>query len=188
MPKLPTFPTIIEDLLQIDIYKLRKWSKQAECTKHWCGVVTWSNNNNVFAKVYAECLWSEQRIILRYTCDGKDVEDTFILETIESNLKGGGTYYQFIKPVKCVGMCSKLYLYNGHFVEREAIHCGMYQAQTESKQWRKSEWKMLLRYDRMEQDDMKTKYVMYNGKETRKTRAIRKREEKLYLDLQCNEI
>ena len=132
MPKFPTFPTLFNEALQIDISKLKGWGyldpKQIKS-----GTLNWSRNGNPTGSISIQVnTHSEQPYIeLDYKYRDEPRNYKVYLTSTPSNLNKGKIWY-FICP-QTKKRCRKLYSIGGYFLHREAFNGCMYETQTQSK-------------------------------------------------------
>ena len=135
MPKFPTFPTLYDEVLQINITKLKECGfldpKQIKS-----GTLTWSRNGNPTGSISIVVnTHSEQPYIeLDYKYRDKPRNYKVYLTSTPSNLNRGEIWY-FICP-QTNKRCRKLYSIGGYFLHREAFNGCMYETQTQSKKYR----------------------------------------------------
>ena len=135
MPKFPTFPTLYDEVLQINITKLKECGfldpKQIKS-----GTLTWSRNGNPTGSISIVVnTHSEQPYIeLDYKYRDKPRNYKVYLTSTPSNLNRGEIWY-FICP-QTNKRCRKLYSIGGYFLHREAFSGCMYKTQTQSKKYR----------------------------------------------------
>lgn len=170
MPKFPTYPTLFDEVLQIDISKLKKWGYlNPEQTKS--GTITWSSNGNktgsisIKVKPHSEQLYIE----LDYKYRDEPRKYKVNLVSIPSNL-GKGVVWYFLCP-QTNKRCRKLYSIGGYFLHREAFSECMYESQTRSKKWRQIEkiygyyFDIDKHYEKLYSKHFK---IHYNGKPTKR--------------------
>lgn len=135
MPKFPTFPTLYNEALQIDISKLKGWGyfkpKQIKS-----GTLTWNSNGNPTGSISIQVnTHSEQPYIeLDYKYGNEPRNYKVSLVSMPSNL-GKGLIWYFLCP-QTNKRCRKLYSIGGYFLHREAFNGCMYESQTQSKKYR----------------------------------------------------
>jgi len=135
MPKFPTFPTLYDKVLQINITKLKECGfldpKQIKS-----GTLTWSRNGNPTDSISIVVnTHSEQPYIeLDYKYRDEPRNYKVYLTSTPSNLNRGEIWY-FICP-QTNKRCRKLYSIGGYFLHREAFSGCMYKTQTQSKKYR----------------------------------------------------
>ena len=170
MAKFPTFPTLYNKALQIDISKLKGWGYlNPEQIKS--GTLNWSRNGNPTGSISIQVnTHSEQPYIeLDYKYRDEPRNYKVYLTSIPSNL-GKGEIWYFICP-HTKKRCRKLYLIGGYFLHREAFKGCMYETQTQSKKSRQLD-KTLGAYFRTDQlyEQLYKKHFKktYAGKPTKK--------------------
>lgn len=135
MPKYPTYPVLFDNVLQLNISKLKEWG-YLNIGKVKSGTVTWSNNGNktgsISVMVNTRC---EQPFIeLDYSYGQKPRKYKITMVTIPSNLSTGKIWY-FLCP-KTLKKCRKLYSVDGYFLHRNAFNGCMYESQIQSKYYK----------------------------------------------------
>jgi hypothetical protein len=136
MAKFPTFPTLYNEALQIDISKLKGWGYlNPEQIKS--GSINWSRNGNPTGSISIKAnTFSEQPyIVLDYNFKDEPRTYKVRLVSMPSNL-GKGLIWYFICP-QTKKRCRKLYSIGGYFLHREAFNGCMYETQTRSKNYRR---------------------------------------------------
>lgn len=135
MPKFPTFPTLYNEALQIQISKLKEWDylEPGQIKK---GTINWSRNGNPTGSISIMVnTHSEQpHIELDYKFQDSPRKYKVGLVSIPSNL-GKGKIWYFLCP-RTKKRCRKLYLISGYFFHREAFTGCMYDCQIQSKKYR----------------------------------------------------
>lgn len=181
MPKSPTFPTLFDNALQLNISKLKEWG-YLNIGKVKSGTVTWSTNGNktgsISIMINTRC---EQPFIeLDYNYGDKLRKYKIQLITIPSNLDKGKIWY-FLCP-KTFKQCRKLYSIDGFFLHREAFKGCMYESQTRSNYYKLldklygSYFKLDSLYDQLHKKHFK---YYYAGKPTKKYLKLMKQIKKL---------
>jgi hypothetical protein len=135
MAKYPTFPTLYDEVLQIDISRLKEWGYlKPEQIKN--GTINWSSNGNKTGSISISVnTFSEQPFIeLDYKYRDESRNYKVRLVSILSNL-GKGLIWYFLCP-QTNKRCRKLYSIGGYFLHREAFKDCMYDCQTKSKHYR----------------------------------------------------
>jgi len=136
MPKFPTFPTLYNEALQIDISKLKGWG-YIDPEQIKSGTLNWSRNGNqrgsISIKVNTQNL-TKPYIELDYKYRDEPRNYKVRLVSMPSNL-GKGLIWYFLCP-QTNKRCRKLYLIGGYFLHREAFNGCMYETQTQSKKYR----------------------------------------------------
>jgi len=135
MPKLYTFPTLFDNVMQLSITMLKKWEYLSN-NHIKKGTVTWSIES--FEKgsitIIVNTRSEQPYILLKYYYGDKFIEYRVPFVTISSNL-GKGLIWYFLCP-QTKKRCRKLYLIDGYFFHREAFHCCLYESQSHSKSYR----------------------------------------------------
>ena len=135
MAKFPTFPTLYNEVLQINISKLKGWGyldpKQIKS-----GTLNWSRNGEPTGSISIQVnTHSEQPYIeLDYNYRDEPRNYKVYFTSTPSNLNRGEIWY-FICP-QTKKRCRKLYSIGGYFLHREAFNGCMYETQTQSKKYR----------------------------------------------------
>lgn len=135
MPKYPTYPTLLNELLQFGTKDL-KALKYFDGLSNKGGVLNWKRNGETTASISIKVnTFSDNPFMeLDYKANDKPMNYKINIISIPSNL-GKGIVWYFVCP-NTGRKCRKLYLANGHFVSRFAFIKAMYEKQTESKKWR----------------------------------------------------
>jgi hypothetical protein len=170
MPKFPTFPTLYDDVLQMNITKLRQWG-YLNPNQIKNGQLDWSRNGEVFASISirANTISQNPFIELDYNFNNDPRNYKIQLVSMPSNL-GKGLIWYFLCP-KTYKQCRKLYQIQGYFLHRKAFNNCFYQSQVHSKYYRELDktygayFKAERLYEEMQSKHF-TKY--YNGKPTKK--------------------
>jgi len=177
MPKIPTFPTLFDEVLQIDISKLKKW-KYLTSKKIINSTLNWSRNGNEIGSISILVnTYNEQpHIELDYKYNDEPRKYKVKLVSIPSNLDKGKIWYFLCPQTK--KRCRKLYLIGGHFLHRNAFNGCMYESQTSSKNWRQME-KVFGSYFKSEKfyDEINSKHFKkyYKGKPTRRYLKLKRK-------------
>lgn len=163
MPKPCTFPTLIDNTLQINISNLKKWgylkpNQKAE------GTLTWSKQGRKTGKIgILVCTLDPLPYIeLDYTFNNTPRKYKVYLQSTPSNL-GKGEIWHFICP-RTDRLCRILYCIDGYFLHREAFDGCMYECQTYSKKLREleksfgSQFKLEQLYDELNSKHFKKSY------------------------------
>lgn len=135
MPKCPTFPTLFDDALQVNLSKLKEW-KYLESGSLKLGTLTWSRNGNktgsisILVDMTANCPFLE--LDYRYRDEPRNYK--VYLVNIPSNLGKGNVWY--FRCPQTSRLCRKLYSVGGYFLHRSAFTGCMYESQTRSKKYR----------------------------------------------------
>lgn len=169
MAKTPTFPTLFDEVLQINISKLKEWKYlNPEQIKNV--TLTWSRNGNETGSISIEIntLSEYPYVELDYKYNDEPIKYKIKLVSMSSN-SGKGKIWYFLCPQTNKG-CLKLYLVGGYFLHREAFKGCMYESQIQSKKYRQLD-KTLGAYFKSENcyDEICSKHFKkyYNGKPTR---------------------
>jgi len=136
MPKFPTFPTLYDEALQINISKLKEWgylkpSQIMRGTLHW----TWRNSgrkNSISIEVNTQS--ETPYILLDYKYGDEPRKYKVYFTSTPSNLNRGEIWY-FLCP-QTNKRSRKLYSISGYFLHREAFTGCMYESQIQSKRYR----------------------------------------------------
>lgn len=186
MAKFPTFPTLYNKALQIDISKLKGWGYlNPEQIKS--GTLNWSRNGESTGSISIQVnTHSEQPYIeLDYKYRDEPRNYKVYLTSIPSNL-GKGEIWYFICP-HTKKRCRKLYLIGGYFLHREAFKGCMYETQTQSKKYRQLD-KTLGAYfeiDNLYEELYKKNFKKtYAGKPTKKYLRIMEQIQKAYHEIE----
>ena len=170
MAKTPTFPTLFDEVLQINISKLKEWKYlNPEQLKN--GTLTWSRHGNEIGSISIKVntLSKQPYIELDYKHNEEPRKYKVKLVSIPSNLSKGKIWY-FLCP-QTNKRCRKLYLISGCFLHREAFKGCMYECQTYSKNWRQM-GKVFGAYFEAEEcyEEIYSKHFKksYNGKPTKR--------------------
>ncbi len=140
MAKPSTFPTLYDEVLQINISKLKEWNYlNPEQIKS--GTLNWSSNGNPIGSISIVVNTQRERpyIELDYKYRDEPRNYKIYLTSTTSNLNKGKIWY-FLCP-HTNKRCRKLYSIGGYFLHREAFNGCMYESQTQSKKW--GEWDKL---------------------------------------------
>lgn len=135
MGKLPTFPTLYNDVLKLDISRLRQkgYLKPGPIESY---IWHWSQQGERVASITIKIdnQGKTPSIELSYKYEGETRRYKVHFEKVPSNLKRGEVWY-FICPLT-KKRCRKLYSINGYFLHREAFKGCMYEVQTRSRKVR----------------------------------------------------
>jgi hypothetical protein len=175
MPKLPTFPILYDNVLQISISKLKEWG-YLDPDNLKSGILNWNINGNPTGciSIYVSTLDERPYIELDYKYNDEPRNYQVELVSIPSNL-GKGKIWYFLCP-RTNKRCRKLYSIDGYFLHREAFKGCFYDCQTKSKYYRKlnktlgAYFKVDQVYDEIYSKNFKTHYA---GKETKKYKKLR---------------
>ena len=135
MPKPSTFPTLFDDVLQINISKLKEWG-YLKPNHILNGELNWSRMGNktgsISISVNTHAVAPYIELDYKYRDEPRNYKIYFI--TKPSNL-GKGKVWFFVCP-HTGKLCRKLYSIGGYFLHRNAFNGCMYESQTYSKKWR----------------------------------------------------
>lgn len=94
MPKPHTFPLIFDQIKNIDISLLRKWSYLNHCYFK-SGTITWSTNGIETSNISIATKMNtiKKVLILSYNCNGKSYKYEVPLVSLPSNLGNGIVWY-----------------------------------------------------------------------------------------------
>lgn len=136
MPKLYTFPTLFDNVLQINIGDLKKW-KYLNSKQIKNGSLTWSENGKETDRISirVNTLSEEPYLELFYEYKSQSTNYKVRLVSLPSNL-GKGIIWYFLCPIT-KKRCRKLYFIGGYFLHREAFKGCMYTSQTRCKKFRR---------------------------------------------------
>ena len=114
MPKFPTYPTLYDEVLQINISKLKEWNYlNPEQLKS--GTLTWSSNGEKTASISITVNTNDRPYIeLDYKSNDEPRKYKVSLVSIPSNL-GKGKIWYFLCP-QTLKRCRKLYSISGYFL------------------------------------------------------------------------
>lgn len=177
MPKPYTFPTLYDEVLQLNISKLKGWGYLAP-GQIKSGTINWSRNGNRTGSISITAnTRSEQPYIeLDYKYKDEPRKYKVYLTSTRSNLNLGEIWYFLCPQTK--KRCRKLYSIGGYFLHREAFNGCMYETQTQSKKYRnlKNTFGTYLEYDEIYSELYKKHFKkQYAGKPTKKyLRMIKK--------------
>jgi len=175
LPKIPTFPTILDHVKQLSISKLKEWGYlEPGCFKS--GTIQWSRNGQEIGSIgiRGDMIAEEPYIQLSYTYNKDEpVKYSVYLASVPSNL-GIGKLWYFVCP-HTSKKCRKLYGAGKYFLHREAYPDAVYETQTYSKQMREMDRYFRLYYsmdDLYEELYSKGFTTHYNGKPTKRYKEI----------------
>jgi hypothetical protein len=168
MAKAYTFPTILDDVLQIRLSKLKefgylKGSKQ--------GVLKWGDGAKI--SIAVSMLPEKKYLELDYQYKGEPRKYKVEIVSAPSNLGGGEVWY-FICP-QTQKRCRVLYCIGGYFLHREAFPDAMYKSQTKSKserEYRTPLSRLFFEMDIHEQLNAKHFKSEYKGQDTKRFKRI----------------
>ena len=180
MPKYPTFPTLYDEVKQIDIADLKKWGYlKPEQTKS--GVLTWSKGGQETGSIFLTVNTQSKQpyVELDYQYNNELRFYRVRLVSLPSHLGRGHIWY-FLCP-KIKKRCRKLYSVGGYFYHREAFSGCMYETQTQSKKYRQMDraLKAFFKTDEL-YNQLYKKYFKktYAGKPTKRYLRIKKQLQK----------
>lgn len=168
MPKLPTFPVLFDEAIQIKIADLRRLGFFKDTEKYVSSKrIYWSEGESVTASIWVRLVMDPDHPIVEisYQVRGRDVKSLIRLESKPSNLGKGKCWY-FICPATGK-RCRVLYGIDDYFYSRYAFPSAMYSTQTESKRWRDIRIIFEMR-DARKKMFGKHSRTHYNGKPTRR--------------------
>ncbi|MDM1060841.1 hypothetical protein [Myroides odoratimimus] len=170
MSKQYTFPILYDEVLQINISKLKEWN-YLKPKQRKAGIISWSCNENergsISIMVDTQC--EKKYIELEYNYRDTPQKYKVNLVCVPSNL-GKGVIWYFLCP-NTNKLCRKLYLLQGMFLHREALKDGLYEIQTYSKKNRliHNNLKAHFSLDRLYYELYKKNFKKtYKGKPTKK--------------------
>ena len=187
MAKPPTFPTLYNEALQIDISKLKGWG-YLEPGQTKSGKLNWSSNGNPTGSISIKGNTRSPQPYIELIYKWRDEPRNYkvYLTSTPSNLNRGEIWY-FLCP-QTNKRCRKLYSIGGYFLHREAFNNCMYEKQTQSKKTRQLDktFGAYFRTDQLlEQLDKKHFKKTYAGKPTKKYLRIQakiERQERMPLE------
>jgi len=135
MPKPATYPTILDDLLRLNISKLKEWN-YLNTEQYKQGAINWSRNGNEIASIGIKSYTNQivPYIELNYNHNKEPRNYRIYLVSTPSNL-GKGLIWYFLCP-QTNTRCRKLYLMSGYFLHRNAFNGCMYESQIRTKYMR----------------------------------------------------
>ncbi|RXG21252.1 hypothetical protein [Leeuwenhoekiella marinoflava] len=135
MPKPATYPTLFDEVLQLNITKLKEWG-YLKPQQIKSGTLHWSTRGNEIASISIRSNTRdiEPFIELSYNYKNEPRKYRVTLVSIPSNI-GKGKIWYFLCP-ETNKRCRKLYSIGGYFLHREAFKGAMYESQKQSKKWR----------------------------------------------------
>tara|TARA_R110002012_G_scaffold233730_1_gene407074 strand:+ start:1399 stop:1992 length:594 start_codon:yes stop_codon:yes gene_type:complete len=135
MPKPATYPTLFDEVLQLNITKLKEWGYlKPEQIKS--GTLHWSTRGNEIASISIRSNTRDIEPFIELSYNYKDEPRKYrvTLVSIPSNIGNGKIWYFFCPETN--KRCRKLYSISGYFLHREAFKGAMYESQKQSKKWR----------------------------------------------------
>lgn len=189
MPKFPTFPTLYNEALQINISKLKEWG-YLDPDQIKSGRLNWSRNGSPTGSISIRVNTHSEQPFVELDYRYRDAPRNYkvYLTSTPSNLNKGKIWY-FLCP-QTNKRCRKLYSIDGYFLHREAFEGCMYETQTKSKKYRQLD-KVLGAY--FKTDDLYSKLYQkhfkktYAGKPTKKYLRITEQIQKAE-SIPCHEI
>lgn len=139
MGKQSTYPTLLDEVPQLRISKLKEWGYLKD-NQIQSGLIKWSVSNIVINSINVKIntiIEGKYSVKLTYRYQNKNKEVIIQLVRKDSNL-GRGFMYLFLCPITNKP-CRKLYLVNGVFGHREAFKGCYYASQIRSKKYREME-------------------------------------------------
>ncbi len=170
MPKIATYPTLYDEVLQISITKLKEWEYlNPEQVKS--GTLTWSRNGNTTGSISIRVNTLTQQPFIELDYNYRDEPRNYKIQlvSVPSNL-GEGLIWYFLCP-QTNKRCRKMYSIGGYFLHREAFQGCMYESQTKSKYYRSLDKTLgaYFRTDRLYEQLYKKHFKQtYAGKPTKK--------------------
>ena len=170
MPRYSEYPTLYDDVLTIDVSKLKSYlvSGMDSVTE---GRLEWGKNGvetcGISFKINAKR--GSSYVELDYKCQGDPINYEIPIVKVKSNLGKGSVLY-FLCPTTGK-RCRKLYCINGYFLHRDAFEGCFYEKQTYSKRFREmikiyeSEFALDECYEELRSKHLKK---TYNGKPTKR--------------------
>lgn len=176
MPKIPTYPTLFDSTLQINVSNLKKWGYIIP-GQIKSGVLKWSSNGAKTGSIDISVNYQNKNPFLKlnYTYNGNPRQYIIRLVSIPSNL-GFGQIWYFLCP-ETKKRARVLYSIGGYFLHREAFNGCMYECQTKSKYYRSFEkdFGALFKIDNLYEQQYKKHFKkFYSGKPTKRYLRILK--------------
>lgn len=170
MPKPYTFPTLYNDVLQLNISKLKELGFLVPGLIK-SGKIHWSSNGNPTGSISIQVNAQSDKpyIELDYKYKGEPRNYKVYLTSTPSNLNRGEIWY-FLCP-QTNKRCRKLYSINSYFLHREAFNGCMYETQIQSKKNRQFDKKLgaYFKIDNLYSELNKKHFKKYySGKPTKK--------------------
>ena len=174
MAKAPTYPTLYDEVLKVNISKLKEWGYlNPDQTRK--GIITWSTDRNQTGSISIRVSTQREQpyIELDYKYMDKPRIYKVHLVSMPSNL-GNGLIWYFLCP-QTKKRCRTLYCIEGYFLHREAHQACMYRCQTRSKSQRHfdkivgSQFGLDDLYSELESKYFK---MAYAGKQTKRAQRI----------------
>lgn len=170
MPKQPTFPTLFDNALQLDIKTLKKFD-YLKAGQIKAGVLTWSRSGQTTGQISIQVntTFEPHELTLNYSFRNEPREYTICIVSRPANI-GKGEVWFFVCPQTGL-LCRKLYSIEGYFYHRKAFASAMYDSQTLSRKVRhfQQAFGVLIRkHDIYQQIGQKHLKKHYRGKATKK--------------------
>lgn len=130
MPKLPTFPTLYDNALQLsttDLKRLGMLNPNSLLFKS----LYWGVSKQASISIWVSTLAPQSYIDFSYSIKQRKYDYKINLVALPSNL-GKGKVWFFVCPITNQ-RCRKLYFRQGYFCHREAFKGGMYSCQIKDK-------------------------------------------------------
>jgi len=134
MARFPTYPPLLDEVLQISISKLKEWG-YLKPHQVMSGTILWSRNDKETVKADIKVDTCSNYIELNYSYNEELVNYRINLVSLPSNIGNGQVWYFECPSTK--RRCRKLYLVGKYFLHRTAFEGCMYKKQTKSKSVRK---------------------------------------------------
>ena len=170
MPKNYTFPTLYDEVIQLNMTKLKEW-KYLKPNQIKSGVISWSRNEHKRGAITVTVNTKAEQPYIELDYNYKDEPKNYRINLVcvPSNL-GNGLVWYFLCP-RTNKRCRKMYSINGYFAHREAFTGCMYEIQTYSKRNREinkilsTHFKLDKLYTELNKKNLKK---MYAGKPTKR--------------------
>jgi len=135
MAKPPTFPTLYNEALQINISKFKQWG-YLNPNQIKSGILNWSTNGNHRASISIIVNTTVNPYFIELDYKYKDTPRKYKVEIISvpSNLGKGNIFYFRCPSTK--RRCRILYLIDGYFLHRKAFQGCMYDCQKLSRKYK----------------------------------------------------
>jgi len=135
MSRISMFPTVFEDVLQINISKLKGWG-YLEPNQWKSGQLNWTRNGSPNGDIFIAICTHEGNEYLQFRYSYRDQPRDYKVQLIKkpSNLGIGEMW--FFKCPKTGNLCRKLHSIGGYFYHREAFRDYYYESQLRSKTYR----------------------------------------------------
>lgn len=174
MPKHSNFPTLFDEVLQINISKLNEWGYLKPGFKT-STTIQWSREGRQMASIGLLVNMDEMYIILNYHYGDQLRRYRVWIVAVPSNL-GRGVVYYFRCP-NTGKRCRILYQVGGYFLHRDASPGSYYESQIQGKRMRTLErmCKPVFKRDQLYEELNKPYFKRhYDGKPTRRYAQINK--------------